>query len=249
MATGEADERMLVDLLTDQVEFANILILNKTDLVKPSQLARLEAILRRLNPHATILHSEFGKVAPRSILNTGLFDFAQAQQAPGWYQELQGNHLPETEEYGISSFVYRAYRPFHPQRFMQVMTSSAVDGVIRAKGYFWLATRMESAMLWSQAGGVKRVGLAGQWFAAVPRDLWEQYPEAHQRAQQHWHDPYGDRRQEIVFIGVDVDRAGLSAALDAALLDKGEWAQDPDKWANFPDPFPQLGASGMEAEA
>lgn len=249
MGMSEEDERTLVDLLTDQVEFANIILINKTDLVTPTQAAQLEEILHRLNPDAQIIRIQQGQVDPARLLNTGLFDFAKAQQAPGWYKELQGEHIPETEEYGIGSFVYRAYRPFHPQRFMEAMKSEVLAGVLRAKGYFWLATRMDAAMLWSQAGGVKRVGLAGQWFASVPKEVWGNYPEAQARLAEHWHEPYGDRRQELVFIGIEVDKPRLIAALDAATLNDQEMALAPAEWVAFRDPFPSFERSVDQVDA
>jgi len=240
MGVSEEDERTLVDLLTDQVEFADVILINKTDLVTEAQAAQLEEILHRLNPDARLIRIQHGQIDPSTILNTGVFDFNKAQQAPGWYKELQGEHIPETEEYGISSFVYRSYKPFHPQRFLDVMKGEVLDGVIRAKGYFWLATRMEMALMWSQAGGVKRVGIAGKWFASVPKEMWSNFPNADEHLKRHWHEPYGDRRQEIVFIGVEMDKERLTAALDAAILSDKEMALEPDGWSILPDPLPKF---------
>lgn len=240
MEVSEEDERTLVDLLTDQVEFADVILINKTDLVTEDQAGQLEEILHRLNPDARLIRIQHGQVEPSVILNTGMFDFAKAQQAPGWYKELQGDHIPETEEYGIGSFVYRAYKPFHPQRFLDVIKGDVLDGVIRAKGYFWLATRMDVALMWSQAGGVKRVGIAGQWFASVPKEMWEHYPNAQAHLERHWHEPYGDRRQEIVFIGVEMDKERLTAALDSATLSDEEMALEPTGWSILPDPLRQF---------
>lgn len=157
---GEGDERSVVDLLIDQIEFCDVLVLNKVDLISEAQKEKLMAILRSLNPRARIVVSQFGQVPLSNILNTGLFDFEQAAQAPGWLKELRGEHTPETEEYGITSFVFRARRPFHPTRFWQVMENE-LDGVVRSKGYFWLASRPEFAGSWSQAGGIARQALGG----------------------------------------------------------------------------------------
>jgi len=249
VGAGSDDPRTLVDLLTDQVEFADVILLNKTDLVSEERLGLLEGIITHLNPAAKLIRTQYGQVDPREILNTGRFDFAKAQQAPGWYQELQGGHIPETEEYGIRSFVYRARRPFHPQRFQALARGGALSHVIRAKGYFWLATRMESVCLWQQAGGVKRMGVVGKWWASLPAELRPQTPELTAYLAEQWQEPYGDRRQELVFIGVGLDVADLSAQLDAALLNEAEMAGGPASWASLPDPFPKFQTVHAESEA
>lgn len=168
---GEEDERTVVDLLVDQIEFCDVLILNKTDLMTPAEIGQLEGILKTLNPRAQLLHSSFGKVPLDRIINTGLFDFDQAAEAPGWLQELRGEHVPETEEYGISSFVYRARKPFHPQRLWQWFNSEW-PGVVRSKGRYWIASRPDFCATWSQAGAMTRTELAGMWWVATPNEYW-----------------------------------------------------------------------------
>ena len=234
---GEADERTVVDLLIEQVEFCDVLVLNKTDLVSAEELERLTGILQRLNPRARIERSSFGKVALDKVLDTGLFDFEQASQAPGWLQELRGTHQPETETYGIGSFVYRARRPFHPQRFF-ALTQHAWQGVVRSKGYFWLASRPTHAASWSQAGGICRHGMAGLWWAAVPPEQWPDDPESVARIRAQWAPETGDARQELVLIGTQMDEAALRRDFDACLLTDAEMAQGPAAWMQYDDPFP-----------
>ena len=235
---GAGDRRMLVDLLIEQVEFADVLLLNKADLVTPADLARLAGILATFNPGAKIIGAAHGKVPLNEVLDTGYFDFARAQQAAGWAQALSGNHLPESEEFGITSFVYRARRPFHPARFHALITSD-LPGVIRAKGYFWLATRMPWAGSWHLAGSIGRHEAAGLWFAAVPEERWPTDPQWRDGIAKLWDSAYGDRRQELVFIGVGMDETRLRAALDACLLTDAAWTQGPRAWAGLADPFPQ----------
>ena len=232
---GEEDERSVVDLLIDQIEFCDVLILNKADLIDESQSAKLMAILRTLNPRAKIIVSEFGRVPLSNVLNTGLFDFDNAAQAPGWLKELRGEHTPETEEYGISSFVFRARRPFHPARFWNVVENE-MSGVVRSKGYFWLASRPEYAGSWSQAGGVARQGLGGMWWASVPRERWPADEESLNFIMSNWTDGTGDARQELVFIGMDMDEPGLRAKLESALLTDKEMGEGPESWRSYPDP-------------
>jgi G3E family GTPase len=233
---GAEDERTVVDLLVDQIEFCDVLILNKTDLISEAEKARLMAILTSLNPRANIITSEFGKVGLEQVLNTGLFDFDAAAQAPGWLQELRGEHVPETEEYGIRHFVFRARRPFHPARFSQVVEAE-MHGVVRSKGYFWLASRPHHAGSWSQAGGVSRQGLAGMWWASVPKERWPEDEENVQYILDNWVDGSGDARQELVFIGIDMDESSLREKLNDALLTEEEMALGPNSWSQFPDPF------------
>jgi G3E family GTPase len=234
IAAGEEDERTVVDLLVDQVEFADVLVLNKTDLAAAEDLDRLEALLRRLNPEALVVRTSFGMVPLDTIFHTGRFDFERAAQAPGWLKELRGEHTPETEEYGISSFVYRARRPFHPQRFWELITEEW-PGVLRSKGIFWLATRMELNGIWSQAGGACRVEPGMYWAAALPPAEWPDEDRA--LIDELWQEPYGDRRQEIVMIGQSMDEAALRAGLDACLLTDNEMAAGPQGWSAFSDPF------------
>ncbi|MEI7409558.1 zinc metallochaperone GTPase ZigA [Pectobacterium aroidearum] len=233
---GEGDERSVVDLLIDQIEFCNVVILNKIDLIDVAQQQKLVAIIRSLNPSAKILHAQFGAVPLNEVLNTGLFDFDKAAQAPGWLKELRGEHTPETEEYGIASFVFRARRPFHPARFAQVMENS-LTGVVRSKGYFWLASRPEYAGSWSQAGGVARQGLAGSWWVSVPKAKWPTDSESLDYIRSIWVDGVGDARQELVFIGIDMDELTLRARLETALLTDKEMAEGLAMWLDYPDPI------------
>ncbi|TCW00141.1 zinc metallochaperone GTPase ZigA [Biostraticola tofi] len=233
---GEQYERSVVDLLIDQVEFCDVLVLNKTDLIDQAQRERLVAILARLNPRANIEFAEFGQVSLDRLLNTGLFDFEAAAAAPGWLQELRGTHSPETLEYGISHFVYRARRPFHPQRFWQVIKQH-MTGVIRSKGFFWLASRPQFAGSWSQAGQVSREGLAGRWWVSVPKERWPQDAESLECIHSQWHDEVGDARQELVFIGQNMAEDVLRRQLDAALLQEDEMTMGPEGWRQFTDPF------------
>ncbi|MBL8170961.1 MAG: GTP-binding protein [Acidobacteria bacterium] len=233
---SEEDDRTIVDLLVDQVEFANVIVISKTDLVAKTSLRKLEAILRSLNPDARLIRAEFGHVPLDQVLDTSLFDFEKASAAPGWLKELRGEHIPESEEYGISSFVYRARRPFHPERFWETINQDW-PGVIRSKGFFWLASRNDVVGLWSQAGNASRAEPAGLWYAAIPRDEWPEDEETRQVVEQVWLPEIGDRRQEIVIIGVKYDRGKIEQMLNRALLTDKEMASGPPGWAKFKDPF------------
>lgn len=233
---SEEDDRTIVDLLVDQVEFANVIVISKTDLVAQTSLRKLEAILRSLNPDARLIRAEFGHVPLDQVLDTSLFDFEKASAAPGWLKELRGEHIPESEEYGISSFVYRARRPFHPERFWETINQDW-PGVIRSKGFFWLASRNDVVGLWSQAGNASRAEPAGLWYAAIPRDEWPEDEETRQVVEQVWLPEIGDRRQEIVIIGVKYDRGKIEQMLNRALLTDKEMASGPPGWAKFKDPF------------
>jgi G3E family GTPase len=222
---GDEDTRTVVDLLIEQVEFCDVLVVNKADLVTAEERGRLMAILRSLNPRARIETSEFGRVALDRVLDTGLFDFEQAERAPG------------CDTYGIRSFVYRARLPFHPQRFWDLVQSEW-EGVVRSKGFFWLASRATRAGSWSQAGGACRYGVAGLWWAAVPREHWPADEEALEAIRKNWDSATGDARQELVLIGIGMDEAGLRARLDACLLTESEMRHGASWWTNFPDPFP-----------
>ncbi len=247
-AAGEEDERTVVDLLIEQVEFCDVIVLNKTDLMSAGDILRLEAILATLNPRARIVKSHFGRVPLDTVLDTGLFDFDAAADAPGWLQELRGEHVPETEEYGITSFVYRARQPFHPQRFYQ-WVQQEWPGVVRSKGYFWLATRPMLVGSWSQAGAMSRHGLGGLWWDAVERADWPQDDESRAIITSRWAEPWGDRQQELVIIGMGMDQTALTAAFDACLLTDAELAAGPAAWASLPDPFPQWGEVEEDSEA
>jgi len=233
---GDEDERTVVDLLIEQVEFCDVIVLNKIDLIDAPERERLIAILHSLNPRARIEFSAFGQVPLDRVLNTGLFDFDQASQAPGWLQELRGMHIPETEEYGIRNFVYRARRPFHPQRF-QDLIQSEWPGVIRSKGFFWLASHPMMAGSWSQAGAVARHGPAGHWWVATPQAQWPDDPETVALIREKWDDQVGDARQELVLIGIDMDEPSLRARLNACLLTDAEMAAGPQVWATMRNPL------------
>jgi G3E family GTPase len=237
LGLSDEDDRTISDLLIEQVEFADVIILNKTDLVSPRERERLEAILRTLNPEAELLHASFSKVPLTQILNTGRFDLARAQQAPGWLKEARGEHLPETEEYGISSFVYEARRPFHPQRFFEVLQAMNWSGILRSKGFFWLASRHDVIGTWSQAGGASRIEPTGIWWHATPPDDWPESPEERAAIRSDWDPQWGDRMQQLVFIGIKMDRDAITVALDSCLLDDEEMSEGPDAWASYDDPF------------
>lgn len=234
---GEQDERSVVDLLIEQVEFCDVIVLNKTDLVSEEELQTLHAIIRKLNPRAKIEEATFGKLPVDKVLDTGLFDFQAAAEAPGWLQELRGEHTPETEEYGITTFTYRAARPFHPTRFNKRLDQE-FNGVIRSKGFFWLASRPTLVGAWSQAGRVARYGVAGHWWAAVPKERWPEDRETLELIKKHWKKETGDARQELVFIGNAMDEDQIRASLDECLLTDEEMAEGPMAWLDYPDPFP-----------
>ncbi len=234
---GEEDDRTVVDLLVDQVEFANVIVLNKCDLVDDATLATVEGTLRSLNPDARIVRSRFGEVPLDAVFDTGLFDFERAQEAPGWLKVMRGAEHSEADQYGFSSFVYRARRPFHPERFWD-LSGRTWPGVVRSKGFFWLASRHDDVGLWSQAGGACRIEPAGEWIASQPKDLWPDDPEGRAELERDWQEPWGDRRQEIVLIGAGIDRAALTAMLDVALLTDDEMARGPKAWARMRDPVP-----------
>ncbi len=236
---GDDDERSVADLLADQVEFADVLLVSKTDLVEPSEVERLTAILKSLNTHAQVIPISQGQVPVDEVLSTGLFDFERAQEAPGWLKEMRGEHVPETEEYGISSFSYVARRPFHPEKFHQFVHGTEQYGkLIRSKGYFWLATRPEFAGQWSQAGGIARYGFAGMFWKAVPEHNWPTDEESMATIKMQWEEPFGDMRQELVFIGQGLDQQAMLNALDDCLLSEDELLKGKQYWATLSDPFP-----------
>lgn len=237
-AMGDADERTLVDLLVDQIEFADIVILNKVSAADTGKLDAARKIVTALNPDAQIIETDYGRVPQSRIFDTCLFDLDAAHDHPLWAKELYGfaDHVPETEEYGVSSFVYRARRPFHPQKLHDVL-NGPLPGVLRAKGHFWVATRPDWLAEFSLAGALSSIRPMGMWWAAVPPERRPDLPQAVAYLDRHWREPFGDRRQELVFIGAGMDKAAITAALDAALL---EGAADftPKAWADLDDPFP-----------
>lgn len=236
---GEEDERTLVHLLTDQIEFADVVILNKVDDAGPEKVDAARKIIRSLNADAEIIETNQSRVAAEKILDTGLFDFDQAHEHPMWAKELYGfaDHVPETEEYGVTSYVYRAKAPFVPEKILAVLNGD-MPGVIRAKGHFWIATRPEWVAEFSLAGSLSSVKPIGTWWANVPQDRWPEHVAASGYIKQHWAEPWGDRRQELVFIGAGIDWPALKANLDACLVPV-VLAGGPDALPlDLPDPFP-----------
>lgn len=235
---GEEDERSITDLLIEQVEFADVILISKIDLISSAEREELTAILHRLNTHAEILPMSMGQVALESILDTSRFNFERAAQAPGWLKEMRGEQVLESETYGIASAAYRARRPFHPQRFFAFLSQEWSNGrLLRSKGFFWLASRHQVAASWSQAGGVMRHGLAGRWWRYVPRSEWPRDEQELGAIMRHWHVEVGDCRQELVFIGQNIDFARLTRELDACLLSELEMAAGVPAWSQLADPF------------
>ena len=226
----------MVDLLVDQVEFADVILLNKCDLADAATVERVEGAVRKLNPRARIIRGERGRVPLSDVLATGRFDFEQAAKSPGWMKVMRGEETSEVDEYGFSSFVFAARRPFHPLRFWQVIQREWT-GVVRSKGFFWLATRPRFVGLWSQAGGACEYRAGGVWWAAVPRAEWPVDEDIEKDIHRNWREPFGDRRQEIVIIGQNLDRAALTSMLKWALLTDKEMAAGQDRWMRFKDPF------------
>jgi len=236
---GEDDERSVADLLVDQVEFADVILVSKTDLAEEADIERLIAILKTLNTDADIVPITQGNVNIDAVLNTGLFDFERAEQAPGWLKEMRGEHVPETLEYGIGSFSYLARRPFHPEKFHHFLHNTKDFGkLIRSKGYFWLATRPQFAGTWSQAGGIARYGFGGMFWKAVPTENWPKDEEYLASIREKWVEPFGDMRQELVFIGQNLDKEKMTLALDNCLLTEDELVKGKAYWETFNDPFP-----------
>jgi len=222
----EGDDRTIVNLLTDQVEFANVIVLNKSDLVNKETLGLLHSTIKKLNPTAKIIESSYSKVSPKEILNTGLFDFEEAEQSAGWLEELnKEEHTPETEEYGISSFVYRTRKPFDPVRFFSYVQDKFPNTVIRSKGLFWMASRPEQALIWGQAGGSLKADSAGVWWSSMPfkeRTQYAGFIENQTYIESGWDKKFGDRKNEIVFIGQDMDEESIKSDLDSCLSTEDE---------------------------
>lgn len=236
---GEEDERSVSDLLVDQVEFADVILISKTDLVNVADLERLTAIIKVLNTHAKIIPISSGEVDVNEILNTGLFDFEHAAQAPGWLKEMRGEHVPETEEYGISSFNYVARSPFNPEKFHDFIHNTDQFGkLIRSKGYFWLASRPEFCGQWSQAGGIARYGFAGMFWKSIPKENWPTDEDSLSEIKKQWVEPFGDMRQELVFIGQNLDEKSMRTALNRCLLSEDELLKGKSYWTTLNDPFP-----------
>lgn len=235
---GEDDDRSITDLLIEQIEFADVILLSKIDLISSSEREELMAILKRLNPEAEIVPMVMGQVPLATILNTGRFDFQRASQAPGWLKEMRGEHTPETEEYGIASTAYRARRPFHPERFFNFINRPWTNGkLLRSKGFFWLASKYKDAGSWSQAGGLMRQGFAGRWWRFVNRESWPEDRESVKSILENWSTETGDCRQELVFIGQNIDFERLTAELDNCLLTDAEMEAGVERWRTLADPF------------
>ena len=236
---GEDDERSVADLLVDQIEFADVILISKTDLVEDKDIDKLKAIIKTLNTQAEIIPIKEGNIEIDKVLNTGLFDFAKAKEAPGWLKEMRGEHIPETEEYGISSFTYTARRPFLPEKFYNLLHSTEKYGkLIRSKGFFWLGSRLEYAGQWSQAGGIARYGFAGMFWRSVPKQDWPTDEQTLASIKANWVEPFGDMRQELVFIGQGLDESAIKKALDECLVSEDDMLKGEEFWTTLNDPFP-----------
>jgi G3E family GTPase len=238
---GDGDDRSLVSLLVEQIEFADVIIVNKASDVSAEQLAMVKKVVASLNADARIIEADHSKVELDHVLNTGLYDEEKSEQHPTWLKELYDydSHRPESEEYGVESFVYRAKKPFDPAKFYNFLLSEAMDKVIRSKGYFWLATRPDFLGEMAVAGTQKSVSRMGRWWAAVPKNRWPDDGTFEEFVMKHWDNVWGDRRQEIVFIGINMDEAAITAALDDCLLDVDSFT--PEAWEDMHDPFPHWG--------
>jgi G3E family GTPase len=234
----DEDARTVVDLLTDQVEFADVIVINKTDLVDAQALAQLKATLRALNAEAEIICASYGQVPLAKVLNTGKFDFDRAVRSAAWIKELEQVHTPETEEYGITSFIYHARPPFHPERLYAALQSSHFESVLRAKGTFWLATRPSYAGLFSKAGVSYTVDPLGTWWDTMTEEEWNVSAAEKSVIKRDWHPQWGDRVQQLVLIGIGMDAVAIKQALDSALVTDDEAQGGVSLWSTFHDPFP-----------
>jgi G3E family GTPase len=236
----DTDDRGIADLLVEQVEFANVIVINKTDLVGSARLGKLEGILKRLNPEARLIRAKRGVVPGSAVLDTGLFDFEKAKEAPGWLKEMRGEHAPESDRYGISAFVFRARKPFHPERLWSLIGDGGFEGVLRSKGIFYVASRIGEALEWGQAGEYLHLDPSGGWQDGLD-------PE---NTEEDWDPLYGYRRQEIVFIGIKMDREAIRMDLESCLLTDREAGLGEVEWKKFADLFPkELEPEGMDAAA
>ena len=237
----EGDERTIVNLLTDQVEFANVILLNKTDMVTESDLRNLYDIINKLNPDARIIPTNHSKVNLQEVINTGLFDFEKAESSAGWIKELENEHIPETEEYGIGSFVYRRKRPFHPNRFLDFIQHTFPKNIIRSKGLFWIASRPDQALVWSSAGGSLKTDPAGVWWDSMPfseRINYADFVNNQQMIESEWSSDFGDRKIELVFIGQQLDVTAITKKLDECLLNQEEVSEWKDGRLQLTDNWP-----------
>ena len=235
----EEDDRSVVDLVVDQVEFANVIAISKPDLVSPQHLEKVVAMVRRLNPDARLVVAENGNVPLEAVLDTGLFDEVEGEAAPGWAQILNDEVTPETEEYGITSFVYRHRWPFHPKRLSREL-NEAWPGVLRSKGFFWIASRPDMQSMWSHAGLSVMLEPLAPWYVSTPEDEWDlETDEERAELMERWDPLLGDRQTEIVFIGIDMDEDAIRRRLDACILTGREFEKGPEKWLKFRDPLPE----------
>tara|TARA_Y100000992_G_scaffold87688_1_gene56312 strand:- start:157 stop:1356 length:1200 start_codon:yes stop_codon:yes gene_type:complete len=237
----EGDERTIVNLLTDQVEFANVILLNKTDMVTESDLRNLYDIINKLNPDARIIPTNHSKVNLQEVINTGLFDFEKAESSAGWIKELENEHIPETEEYGIGSFVYRRKKPFHPNRFLDFIQHTFPKNIIRSKGLFWIASRPDQALVWSSAGGSLKTDPAGVWWDSMPfseRINYADFVNNQQMIESEWSSDFGDRKIELVFIGQQLDVSAITKKLDECLLNQEEVIEWKDGKLQLTDNWP-----------
>ena len=235
----EEDDRSVVDLVVDQVEFANVIAISKPDLVSPQHLEKVVEMVRRLNPDARLVVAENGNVPLEAVLDTGLFDEVEGEAAPGWAQILNDEVTPETEEYGITSFVYRHRWPFHPKRLSREL-NEAWPGVLRSKGFFWIASRPDMQAMWSHAGLSVMLEPLAPWYVSTPEDEWDlETDEERAELMERWDPLLGDRQTEIVFIGIDMDEDAIRSRLDACILTGREFEKGPEKWLKFRDPLPE----------
>ncbi|MCL4132446.1 UNVERIFIED_CONTAM: hypothetical protein GTU68_013246 [Idotea baltica] len=234
---GEEDERTITNLLIEQIEFANLIAINKIDLASQEEVGELEQIIKQLNPKAKIIQSEHSQVALNELLNTNNFDFEEAANAAGWLQIMRGEEEPETEEYGIGHFMFSARRPFNPEKLWNFIHTE-MGGVIRSKGFFWIASRPDWVFNWSQAGSSFTVGQYGKWYSAVPKNQWPEDDALQDQISLNWDSNYGDRKNEIVFIGQDMDKEKILNILNEALLSDSDYLEHRESRIVFEDKFP-----------
>jgi len=236
METSSEDERTISHLMLDQLEFSNVIILNKVDLISKKELYLVRSFIEHVNPDARLVETSYSKVDPSLIFNTGLFNFEKAATSPGWLKELRGSHIPETVEYGIRSFIYRRVRPFHPMRLSQLIEKNeALNNVLRSKGFIWLCSKDADYGIWNSAGDLLRLEWGGKFYAAIPKEEWPE--EDVDDIMREWDDKWGDRKQELVFIGIDMDQQKITRLFDECLLTDKEMKQGQKKWKSYEDPF------------
>jgi G3E family GTPase len=248
LGIDQTDQRNIVDLLIDQIEFATVILLNKCDLATPEDLDAIETFLQELNPFATIQRCEHGAVPLNQVLGTNSFSEQWAQGHPDWLAIPRGSEHSETDEYSIHSFTFEERRPLHPVRLMENLNfeDGILQNVLRSKGYCWIASRHDQAYRWSQAGVSVQIEHDGDWFASVGEDEWPEDPQDRQSIRESMQEPYGDRRQELVFIGVDLDEVVLRSRLEACLLTDEEMSLGPNAWSNWEDPLPNSSPATQE---